>query len=108
MAEYIDKAALVKSFEETIKQAEIWRDDCIDLGIPTVSADRAIFDFNESRLRVKNFPTVDAIEVIRCRDCRFNDQAERDKAVEWLPCMSVKNPSNWFCGSAERKTNGCS
>lgn len=45
-------------------------------------------------------------EMIRCKDCRFNDPTERDKAVEWLPCMSVKKPSSWFCGSAERKTNG--
>lgn len=48
------------------------------------------------------------LELIRCKDCRFNDPTERDKSLEWLPCMSVKKPSSWFCGSAERKTNGCS
>ena len=107
MAEYIDKNALVESFTETIKSAEIWRDDCQDLGTTTEYADRAIIDFNESRMRVQNFPTVDAVKVVRCKDCRFNDPNERDKSLEWLPCMSVDKPSSWFCGSAERKTNGC-
>ena len=46
------------------------------------------------------------LELIRCRDCRFNNPTERDKAVEWLPCMSVKKPSSWFCGSAERREDG--
>ena len=103
MAEYIDKAALLKSFEETIKKAEIWRDDCSDLGIPTASADRAIIDFNESRLRVQNFPTVDAVKVVRCKECEYFRGSK-----EVYNCMFhlSKVVANGFCAWAKRRKDG--
>lgn len=69
---------------------------------------RALSQRNFIERAEKERKKITDLELIRCKDCRFNDPTERDKSAEWLPCMSVDKPSNWFCGSAERKTNGCS
>lgn len=41
-------------------------------------------------------------EIIRCKDCKYQDENWRRVSVRWLPCMDVRTGSNWFCGSAER------
>ena len=42
-------------------------------------------------------------DIIRCKDCKYSDENWRRISVKWLPCMDIRVPSNWFCGSAERK-----
>lgn len=100
MDEYIDKNALVKSFDEKIKSVEIWRDDCKDLGTTTEYADRAFVDFNEARLRVKNFPTVDAVKVVRCKECEY---FRGDKEVYNCMFHLSKVVANGFCAWAKRR-----
>jgi hypothetical protein len=41
-------------------------------------------------------------EIIRCKDCKYQDENWRMVSVRWLPCMDVRTGSNWYCGSAER------
>lgn len=57
---------------------------------------------NTIRGNLKHVPTV---EVIRCNECKYQDEGYRRIAVRWLPCMEVKTGSNWYCGSAERKND---
>ena len=45
-------------------------------------------------------------EIIRCKDCKYRDENWRRVSVRWLPCMEVLTGSNWYCGSAERRTDG--
>ena len=45
-------------------------------------------------------------EIIRCKDCKYRDENWRRVSVKWLPCMDVRTGSNWYCGSAERRTDG--
>lgn len=42
------------------------------------------------------------LEIIRCKDCKYQDENQRRVSVRWLPCMDVQTDSNWYCGSAER------
>lgn len=44
-------------------------------------------------------------EIIRCKDCKYQDENWRRVSVRWLPCMEVRTGSNWYCGSAERRTD---
>ena len=44
-------------------------------------------------------------EIIRCKDCKYRDENWRRVSVRWLPCMEVLTGSNWYCGSAERRTD---
>lgn len=109
MDEYIDKAALVKSFTEIIKNAEIWRDKCKDLGTTTEVAVRSIINYNEARLMVKNFPTVDAVEVIRCKDCKYWMKTVGDDQWSLGDCNLFDKHlvmCNGFCAWAERRKDG--
>ena len=54
---------------------------------------------------IKNAPTVDAVEVVRCRDCKFGDwDSEPNDA---MVCMRTKDgfwrSGNDFCSFGERK-----
>lgn len=53
---------------------------------------------------IKKLPSVES-EIIRCKDCKYQDENWRRVSVRWLPCMDVRTGSNWYCGSAERKEN---
>lgn len=44
-------------------------------------------------------------EIIRCSDCKYSDENWRRVSVRWLPCMDIRPGSNWYCGSAERRTD---
>ena len=39
-------------------------------------------------------PTVDAIKVVRCKDCKY---------FKTLLCQNENNYDNWFCADGERK-----
>lgn len=45
-------------------------------------------------------------EIVRCKDCKYRDENWRRVSVRWLPCMDVRTGSNWYCGSAERSSDG--
>jgi hypothetical protein len=55
---------------------------------------------------VKEFPTVDAVEVVRCREC---EHGEYDDAIEDEYCYHCRydgfsyNKADHFCSDGERK-----
>lgn len=67
-------------------------------------------------------PPVDAVEVVRCKDCKFADPYERTDGLTGYYCMCDKNSftygQNWdrrfnpvkesndFCSYGESKTDG--
>ena len=57
---------------------------------------------------ISNAPTVDAVEVVRCRECKFGDwDSEPNDA---MVCMRTKDgfwrSGNDFCSFGERKDDG--
>ena len=48
-------------------------------------------------------PTVDAVPVVRCKDCQWRHD---DSSTMWLPCMERETPNDWFCADGERRTDG--
>lgn len=54
---------------------------------------------------VQGLPSAET-EIIRCKDCKYRDENWRRVSVRWLPCMDVRTGGNWYCGSAERRTDG--
>ena len=51
---------------------------------------------------IKNAPTIDAVEVVRCKDCAFNDE------FAWHACPmleTAKQKDNDFCSKEERRTD---
>lgn len=54
---------------------------------------------------LKWIPTVDAVEVVRCRDCECWYPEEDD---EYGHCRKHDfwSPGNWYCADPERRENG--
>lgn len=47
---------------------------------------------------INMIPTVDAVPVVRCKDCKFG----RDKPYG-IWCSGKMMPSEWYCADGERK-----
>ena len=43
---------------------------------------------------IKSAPTVDAVEVVRCKDCKY---------FQTRLCENENNYDDWFCADGERK-----
>lgn len=59
---------------------------------------------NEVAGAVENAPTIDAVPVVRCRDCKHR-YVDGDN-VRFNLCMLIHNrvqPDDWFCADGERK-----
>lgn len=54
------------------------------------------------RCSIQSQPTVDAVQVIRCKDCKYND-AQQWVACTLIPQMFGKTADNNFCSYAEPK-----
>lgn len=46
-------------------------------------------------------PVVDAVPVVRCKDCRWRTGLEEHTA--WHPCDEMAVNDNWFCADGEKK-----
>ena len=54
--------------------------------------------FVEAKLTLDSIPTVDAVPVVRCKDCKHLDQDSRFcfKCMDWVK-------DTWFCANGERR-----
>ena len=63
--------------------------------------------YNDALMRFRSMvhgsPTVDAVQVVRCKDCLWRHD---DSSPTWLPCMGRETPDDWFCADGERRNNG--
>lgn len=55
---------------------------------------------NDIREMIDMMPTVDAVPVIRCKDCKWW-KAEKEECIEWYD--SPYAPADGYCFRAERK-----
>ena len=86
----IDKEALENAIEGAV---EIMRSHGLD--IMSASVPIAI---------IKAAPTVDAVPVVRCRDCVWYTDNGRDAPVcDNLHRMYIHRRGDWFCANGERR-----
>ena len=66
---------------------------------------------------VKEQPTADVVEVIRCKDCKHRPYLDKDGFIEpensICPCINEDDPyyswmpeDDWFCADGERREDG--
>ena len=51
---------------------------------------------------IKNAPTVDAVEVVRCRECKYHEE----EGIELVYCPNMIGgwvENEWFCANGKRK-----
>ena len=53
--------------------------------------------------RLDSLPTIDAVPVVRCKDCIYRNDTEKGKALMWLPCEEIRKGDNWYCAEGERR-----
>ena len=90
MARYIDADALI----EDIK-TKLWDWDTVDGITSSIVLKQTITDIN-------NAPTVDAVPVVRCKDCRW--WTKQEKSIQGRCALTGTYPTGgWYCGNGERK-----
>ena len=71
-----------------------------------VNADHAPIYLNESAFeQIKNMPSVDAVEVVMCKDCSWRicwEQDDDGRDICWVSGMYVRGEDD-FCSYGERK-----
>lgn len=100
MADLIDRAVLLKAIQkEAVNAMEL-------------NANRhceSALAFGHCYSMVKKAPAVDAVEVVRCRECRyFSESGERPELYGFchLYPLALSRLSNGFCDMGERRTDG--
>ena len=68
--------------------------------------DKSIFEGRSVREVIDDTPTVDAVPVVRCKDCVYR-VIMRDPLRKPMDCYGCKvmhyNEDDWFCSFGERK-----
>ena len=84
----IDADAILKRAEESFKNAGLHGDD-----------------YRKFKKWLRTAPTIDAVKVVRCKDCR--DSRVYGKTTQWLACESVMEGQatdpNGYCYLGVRK-----
>ena len=60
-------------------------------------------EINAIYAEIINAPTVDAVEVVRCKDCRF---CGYDKMFDEMWCNGKRVSKDWFCADGKREEDG--
>lgn len=55
---------------------------------------------------INNLQPVDAVEVVRCKDCKYFDGECCDRYADETLGYSHSTQPNFFCAVGERKTDG--
>lgn len=58
--------------------------------------------FTEADRIIQKIPTVDAVEVVRCKDCKYHE----DEEIGMVYCQNALGGwvgENWFCADGKRK-----
>jgi hypothetical protein len=90
----IDANALLEDFGE---EPMVWNDDEAEI--------QERNDWRMYRGKVENAPTVDAVEVVRCKDCKHLGFKGLCDGVCNRKMVGIVNPDD-FCSYGERKDNG--
>ena len=74
--------------------------DLLDRGIEGVQTSD---DYAEFQQIVEDAPTVDAVPVVRCKECHYRS-TDGDGVPVCVGAMAyVNTPDDWYCASGERK-----
>ena len=84
----IDADALIKDIESVL-----WDWESVD-GINAKTV------LTQTITDIQNAPTVDAVEVVRCKDCKHRTELCGDG---WHPCTDMAVNDNWYCADGERR-----
>lgn len=53
--------------------------------------------------QIQKQPTIDAVQVVRCRDCEHSYEDLYGRVCAYGRCMNCDVPDDWFCKDGERR-----
>ena len=58
--------------------------------------------------RIKTIPAVDAVEVVRCRECRYYNTTGCSDGFGWCEdaVVSTGVSDDWYCANGQRREDG--
>ena len=72
---------------------------------PVLQGDFVHWSFMVPAEKIKDYPTVDAVPIVRCKDCKWRHNDNRTRTA-WKPCDMLKVSDDWFCDDGERENDG--
>lgn len=94
MFDLIDRQALIKFADTADKKGQ--------------GNEKYVLDMDGLRYLAQRLPTVDAVEVVRCKDCKKNPQFERKgKHTVWCRQWRCEVKETDFCSYGERRDDNC-
>ena len=62
-------------------------------------------DVEDAMERIKKAPTIDAVEVVRCKDCvHYGKSPFRHPTIGWCIIAGSHKKPDWYCGDGERRS----
>ena len=72
---------------------------------PALQGDSVHWRFMALAEKIKDCSTVDAVPIVRCKDCKWRHNDNRTRTA-WKPCDMLKGSDDWFCADGEREKDG--
>lgn len=103
----IDADALIGEINERIEAAIKWGVNAIAEGDKEIKlrAEQAVATFCEASLTAKKMPTIDAVEVVRCRNCVHATEMTQygcGECVRHCEKLKILTSPDWFCAEGKR------
>ena len=107
MSEYIDRGKML----EHIKDVPTWEID--DKGVHDTKYPKGMFDCEDVVSSIENAPAADVEHVIRCKDCHYSRELNREDPKERQFIEGCVWCMNWeygvfpddYCSNAKRREN---
>ena len=64
--------------------------------------DNVVLAYGDCFGMVRDAPTIDAVLVVRCKDCKHYDTIGRSKGFGWCENIDRGTSDNFYCSLAER------
>lgn len=91
----IDADAVFRWYVETFSEKNI--------GERAMKPNEIRFSMNDIRDNLDNMPTIDAVPVVRCKDCKHRDPEDKKcdcgHDIRW----QLPRDDDWFCKDGERR-----
>lgn len=56
-----------------------------------------------SKFAIDNAPTIDAVPVVRCKDCKYRDPEDKKCDCGHAILWQLPRDDDWFCADGERR-----
>lgn len=102
MDDLISRAAAIEAIGECPYNWNDWPEEI-----------QAVDDYEFYKQAIENVPAVEAVFVVRCKDCKYGSSYRNAKGEDLIQCENSDNPVgdnccfpmpyDWFCADGERR-----